>query len=76
MGQHEEAIRRLQGDVGVLHSEVEGVRGDTRKILLTLAQQKGERKTAAKIAAVVGAVGGSATALVLKALAVKLGIHA
>lgn len=78
IGQHEEAIRRLQRDVSSLAGTVEDVRSDTRKILMTLAEQKVERrasnKATAKVAAIVGAVGGSATTVVMKILATRMGL--
>lgn len=67
IGQHDEAIRALQADMTI-------VKTDTRQILLLLSQQKGERKATAKVAALVGAVGGSMSTLLVKVVLAKLGM--
>lgn len=67
IGQHEEAIRTLQADVTE-------VRQDTRKILLLLAEQKGERRKTAKLSAIVGAAVGSLSTLLFRLVMAKLGI--
>jgi hypothetical protein len=67
MGQHEEAIRQLQRDVNA-------IRLDTRLILDALAQQKGEKRSVAKIAAVIGAAGGTLSTMLFKVVMTKLGV--
>jgi hypothetical protein len=76
MGQHEEAIRQLQQDVTSVRTEVEGVRMDTRAILIAMAEKRGERRTLVKFGALVGGGVGSVCTLLIRLAMVKLGVHA
>lgn len=66
LGQHAASIRALQEDMTA-------VKGDTRQILILMAEKKGERRTMVKLGAGVGAVAGSLVTMVGKVLMIKLG---
>lgn len=68
MGQHEARIELLSNDMAE-------VKADVREIKNMLAEQRGERRSTAKFAAVVGATAGSALTLFVKGVLFKMGFH-